>query len=309
MFPKDYSCRFLWYIIVVLFSSCVLLLLYTSNYDSLAKSFASLQLIAPIYQKSNDSETRVQHVVRFKEQRENKNITKKCSDKHDRCLFIIGMPRSGPLALLDILNQHPKIKLQGSNNGFFSTIATIFRDLTNRQHHGGNYISFVERGLKYAIAWYFSETMDDVELALIQLFNTWFRKGVQHDDYIGFIEQSFGKHDRYGKFRYEVDLLSKFCENPKIILHFDYDVDRVSNQQYWKNLHSNKAYQSIQRLVYFFNRYHHQHPKNTILNTFQDEQNESQIISQLRNVFQFLELEFNENEYNLTRFQGENRFF
>eukprot|EP01023_Acetabularia_acetabulum_P032509 TRINITY_DN3035_c0_g1_i5.p1 TRINITY_DN3035_c0_g1~~TRINITY_DN3035_c0_g1_i5.p1 ORF type:complete len:306 (-),score=13.81 TRINITY_DN3035_c0_g1_i5:376-1293(-) len=297
LFSIKQSYCYLWCVIIVLVTSTILVLLRTSYYDSLLFSLSRFEIVSPFYNQTKN-------VSQLLDKEDGDNYTDNgvyCFDKHNRCLFIIGMPSSGSYQLLDILNQHPKINLQGSNNGFFDTIMQLFKDSKKMSRTTVDYESQIARGLKYAIAWYNPEITFHMQQALIQLYNTWFTAGADRDGYIGYIEQSFGlKYDNYRKFKEQVDLLVKFCKNSRIIFHLNFDIAQIAQQKYWKS-NQKKPFQVAQRIVYFFVRYHYNHLDNTVISIQQDL--DTQNIQQLHNIFQFLELEFDENEFNLTRFQ------
>eukprot|EP01025_Chloroclados_australasicus_P057142 TRINITY_DN7112_c0_g1_i1.p1 TRINITY_DN7112_c0_g1~~TRINITY_DN7112_c0_g1_i1.p1 ORF type:complete len:270 (+),score=22.06 TRINITY_DN7112_c0_g1_i1:202-1011(+) len=222
-----------------------------------------------------------------------------CLERHKRCLFVVGVPNTGAHALVDVLNQHPVVKLQGSNGGLISTIRDSFARILQNSNWGDDFERAV-RGGKYRVAWYQSEKRIDFVRSLIYLFNEWYVQDASDSDIVGYVETGFGFRNSYDQFKAEVDLLMQFCRRPKVIFTLNYNLDQVRQRDFWKFYKQRDPIQQLQQFVWFINRYNNENPHKSLIVSEEQVQQDKDTI--LHRVFSFLDLEFNPNNFEVNRF-------
>eukprot|EP01024_Parvocaulis_polyphysoides_P015984 TRINITY_DN17087_c0_g1_i2.p2 TRINITY_DN17087_c0_g1~~TRINITY_DN17087_c0_g1_i2.p2 ORF type:complete len:258 (-),score=39.85 TRINITY_DN17087_c0_g1_i2:516-1289(-) len=222
-----------------------------------------------------------------------------CIDRHKNCLFVVAITATGGHALVDILNQHPKVKIQGSNNGLIVGIRKSITRVLKDSYWGSTYENAVKGG-KYRVAWYNPERKIDFQRALVALFNVWYATDVDEDDIIGFIEPRFGLvKSEYDHFKAEVNTLKNFCLEPKIILQLSYNLEEVENRWYWQQRPQEDSQRILQRLFYHFQSYHHEYPNDTMIVTQDDVKINS---TKFYDIFKFIGLEYVPQNFLLGRF-------
>eukprot|EP01023_Acetabularia_acetabulum_P063687 TRINITY_DN8036_c0_g1_i1.p1 TRINITY_DN8036_c0_g1~~TRINITY_DN8036_c0_g1_i1.p1 ORF type:complete len:261 (-),score=35.13 TRINITY_DN8036_c0_g1_i1:247-1029(-) len=211
-----------------------------------------------------------------------------CLDRHDTCLFVVALSGTGAYSLVDVLNQHDEVRIQGSNGGLLRTIRSTVGRVLKDSWWGTKYEQALKRG-KYGVAWYNPEQRIDFMRGLTALFNAWYRSGAKPDDIIGYIETDFGKNqETYTEFKAEVDMLGELCREPKYIFQLTYDLYKLASTPDWKSHYSNPD-PVLKRFFYFFHTYHHQHPQNTMIVSSEEIFTNS---TKLYEVFQFIGLEY-----------------
>eukprot|EP01026_Neomeris_dumetosa_P032180 TRINITY_DN254_c0_g1_i1.p1 TRINITY_DN254_c0_g1~~TRINITY_DN254_c0_g1_i1.p1 ORF type:complete len:280 (-),score=1.59 TRINITY_DN254_c0_g1_i1:311-1120(-) len=226
------------------------------------------------------------------------NNSTECLTLHKQCLFIVGLYHAGSHALLDVLNQHPQIKMKGSDGGVFSYAIQVIRRILRNSDWGDKYEEAAQGG-KYRMAWYNPEKRTDFEQAMAFLFNSWFSSGANSDDYIGFIQMEFGISQEYYKsFTSEISILRGLCQSSKIIFQVDYDVERIIKHGISK-LGKSKGQRRLERLIYFYNRYHFENQNDTMIVVLDEIRGNS---SRFQDIFYFLDLQYNPTDYKFDRF-------
>eukprot|EP01023_Acetabularia_acetabulum_P029540 TRINITY_DN2787_c1_g1_i10.p1 TRINITY_DN2787_c1_g1~~TRINITY_DN2787_c1_g1_i10.p1 ORF type:complete len:267 (-),score=25.72 TRINITY_DN2787_c1_g1_i10:399-1199(-) len=221
-----------------------------------------------------------------------------CMHRHDKCVFLIGMPHSGVARLLDILVQHPEVKMSGGNMGLFSRIVQSFR------HSGGieqqrKYADYVNNGEKFRLSWYNPEGTYDFQVALMQLFYEWYAKDNRKEDVVGFMEQSYGLSQQdYVYFKLDMMLLLKLCRSPKVILYLNRDFNQVTDHEVWYKQFP-KPRLTLHRVSLFYERFHKENPQQTILVSKQKLLTNTSVV--LNQMFQFLGVDINISEIQFNR--------
>eukprot|EP01023_Acetabularia_acetabulum_P066907 TRINITY_DN910_c0_g1_i1.p1 TRINITY_DN910_c0_g1~~TRINITY_DN910_c0_g1_i1.p1 ORF type:complete len:265 (+),score=24.01 TRINITY_DN910_c0_g1_i1:888-1682(+) len=226
-----------------------------------------------------------------------------CIERHKTCLFIVAMQDTGAHALVDVLNQHSKVQIQGTGGGVFLNLKRCIARILQEGSWGQSYNQVIKNG-KYGVAWYNPEKKIHFQRALVALFNVWFATGAQQDDIIGYVESYFGtqKHD-YQTFKAEINMLKDLCHNPKIILQISYDLPRLGQRPYWQ-WKTSEPEPMLNRLFYYYQTYHYEYPNDTLIVT--DDQIRAN--SRFQDIFSFIGLEYDPQTYLLGRF-GEKSYF